>query len=409
MPKRTQELHHARFSPTVGAMRLLFLITLALAACSDPKPKRTGEGLDLGTYLPENPDLVVRVDLERVRTWPKLPRLADAVLAPLAEVTKHVQAACGFDLLAETKSLLVARRGAWRTGDVTVVATGLGKLEACRAKLGTSGALAHDGTLYRVQLAGTAIASGKQIDDKLVIIQRAGKPIDAATFAQLASRQVSPAWWSQLDHAVPIAARSETEPRIVTTTIEPGDPLVARARLTSASAETVQRDGQMANAIAQYFQNAQAGEVRSETAGMSVKLDLKATGPEIDRLIDLALPTLVGAPTTTAPAAPATPVTCAALDLAVEQYLLGSIKKAAEGARAELEARTKPLLPLLRKVFVDSCTTGVWSEAAIRCHVEAAAVAALSRFEKCREQLTPEQIKPFDAATVTAMKAATPK
>jgi hypothetical protein len=394
-------------------MRLLFPIALALAACSDPKPKRTGEGVDVGAYLPESPELVVRIDLERVRTWPKLPELADAALAPLAEVTKHVQAACGFDLLAETRTLLVARKGAWRAGDVTVVATGLTKLEACRAKLGTSGALAHDGTLYRIQLAGTPIASGKQIDDKLIIIQRAGKPIDAATFAQLAKRQVSPAWWSQLDHAAPIAARSETEPRIVTATIEPGDPLVARARLTSATAETVQRDGQLANAIAQYFKSAQAGDVRSETAGTSVKLDLQATGPEIDRLIDLVLPTLVGAPATAPPVSsaipPGEPVTCAALDKAVEQYLMGSIKKAAEGVRADLEARTKPLLPLLRKVFVDSCTTGAWSEAAIRCHVETAAVAALSRFEKCREQLTPEQITPFDAATVAAMKAAAPK
>jgi hypothetical protein len=388
-------------------MRLLFLIALALVACSDPKPKRTGEGVDFGAYLPESPDLVVRVDLERARAWQKLGKLTDAALAPLTEVTRHVQTACGFDLLAEAKTVLVARQGAWRTGDVTVVATGLGKLDACRGKLGASGALVHDGTLYRVQLAGTAIASGKQIDDKLIIIQRAGKPIDAATFAQLAKRSVSPAWWSQLDHAAPIAARSETEPRIVTATVEPGDPLIARARLTSASAETVSRDGQMANAIAQYFRSAQAGEVRSETAGTSVKLDLKATGPEIDRLIDLVLPTLVGTPTPSVP--PGEPVTCAALDQAVEQYLTGSIKKSAEGVRADLEARTKPLMPLLRKVFVESCTTGGWAEAAIRCHVETAAVAALSRFERCREQLTPEQMKAFDAATVTAMKAATPK
>ena len=387
-------------------MRLLFL-ALALVACSDPKPKRTGEGVDVGAYLPDSPDLVVRIDLERARAWQKLGKLADPALAPLAEVTTHVKTVCGFDLYSEAKTVLVARRGAWHTGDVTVVATGLGKLEACRAKLGASGALGHDGTLYRVQLAGTPVASGKLLDDKLVIVQRAGKPIDAATFGQLAKRAISPPWWSQLDHAAPIAVRSETEPRIVTATITPGDPLVARARLTSASAETVQRDTQLANGIAQYFQSAQAGTVRSETAGTSVKLDLTATGPEIDRLIDLVLPTLIGTPA--APSVPAgEPVACAALDQAVEQYLAGSVKKAAESARAELEARTKPLLPLLRKVFVDSCTTGAWSQDAIRCHVEAAAATALSRFERCREQLTPEQLKPFDAATVAAMKAATP-
>jgi len=363
-------------------MRLSFTIWLALVACSDPKPKR-GEGADLGAYLPANPDLVVRIDLERARAWPKLPLVATPALAPVAEITQFVQRTCGFDPLAEAKTVLVAKHGDWRTGDVTIVATGLGRLAGCRAKL----APPFDGE-YRVTLGGAVVASGKTIDDKLVIMQRAGKPVDAAVWSELAKQPVSPAWWSQLDQAAPIAARAQTEPRIVTATIEPGDPVIARARLTSASAEAVKRDEQVANAIAQYFQSAQAGTVKAAVAGNSVKLDLDAKGPEVDRLIELGLAALLGTANTGAP------VACPALDGAVEQYLAGTVTKATESARPELEARARSLVPLLRKVFVDSCTTGKWSQQAItsrrrprpRCR-GSSTVASCSRPSRSRRSM----------------------
>lgn len=377
-------------------------VAITVAACGGrAEPKRV-DGDDVGAYLPDNPDLVVRIDLDRVRSWPAFAKLSQLALAPLTEVTTFVRSACGLDLLTEAKTLLIARQGAWRTGDVTIAMTGLRALESCRAKLGAANPLVFEGGLYRVQQGGMAIASGKQLGDQLIFVQRAGQALDAATWSALAARRVAPAWWSQLDRAAPIAARSATAPRIIYATVEPGDPLTVRARLTSESAETAVRDQRIVSALAQYFEGAGAGTLKAEVAGTTVKADLTATGPQIEHLIDLARPTLFGTP---APLAAA--VDCQALALAVEQYLTGALKKAAEVARPALEARTRPLLLLLPKVFVDACAAGNWSQDAIRCHVESAAATALTRFERCREQLTPAQLAPLDAATVTAMKAAT--
>ena len=378
------------------------LVLLMVLACGERSEPKRVDGDDLGAYLPDEPDLVVRVDLDRVRSWPAFATVSTFLLAPLLDLTTFVRGACGIDMVAEARTLLVARRGTWRTGDVTIVATGLAKLDSCRPKLGPASPLAYADGLYRVQLGGNAIASGKRIGDQLVFVQRAGKALDAATWTTLASRRIAPAWWSQLDRAAPVAARSATEPRVVLATIEPGDPLTARARLTSQTAQTAVRDEQIAKALGQYFAAADAGTLTASVAGTSVNVEVTATGPQIDRLIQLALEMTSEVPASSAP------VPCEALKLAVEQYLKGAVKNAVESSTyTELQVRVMRVLPLLPKVFVDACVAGAWSQEAIRCHVETAAATMLSRFERCREKLTPEQLAPLDAATIAATKAAT--
>lgn len=385
-----------------------FVACLAAAGCS----KGASRAPAAYRFLPANPELVVRLDLPRVRAWPQYAKVADKALAGVHQVLATAKERCGLDLLGEASSVIVAKRGALLAGDLTVIAGGLArdKVTGCLAKVADSGSvkLAVDGDLVQATLDGRSIASGAILPSgEVVLVTRDGHGVAADAWKTEVAHGAGapPAWVAELDATAPIAVRTSDATRTVVADVKLADPLVARAKITSPTAEAAKHDVAALRAITSYLQQGKAGTMRVEPQGTATFVDLTSKGAQIDTLISIALPALFPPPPPPPPPPPsidpnAPPVDCASLGPAVKTYLEQNV---AASGRANAAAQMEKLVPALQQAFISSCTTDHWAQAAIACHVQKA--SAITEFEKCRQMLPDDQRARFDQAVAAALRA----
>lgn len=393
-------------------MRVLLASLVLVIACgkdtSTPKPPPAYR------FLPANPELVVRLDLTRVRAWPHYAKVAPRALADIEKLLAAARDQCKLDVMAEATSVIIAKRGPLLSGDLVAIASGLNKdkVTSCLATILASGSvvkLTLEDNLVQVRLGERSLASGAVLPSgDVVLVARNGAGVDPAAWKTEVTQGVValPAWLGDLDLRAPIAVRSETEKRAVTATIVLEDPLVLHGRVTSPSAAAAASDVKAAQAIANYLDQGKAGTGRVEPSGVLTFLDYTASGPEIDNLLAIALPALFGAETDRDLAATVTgpAPTCALLPDAVDAYIKQTLATAPPNMRADMEAKVVPLLPQLKQAFVDNCTKDAWAPASITCHVDNK--DRLARFEKCSQTLTAEQRGRLEAAVKAALAPA---
>jgi len=369
-------------------------------------------------FLPANPEVVVRLDLPRVRAWPHYEKVAAKALAGVDGVLAATKQQCGLDVIGEASSVILAKRGPLLAGDLTVIASGLAKdkVAGCLAKIlaaNTPVKLQLEDNLVQARIGDRPIASGAILPTgEVVLVARNGAGIEPAAWkTEVAQGAVAiPAWVAELDAEAPIAVRTSDETRTVIAKVTLGDPLVIGGRVISPNAEAAKRDEANLRAIASYLQNGDAGVARVEPVGTTTHADLTARGKQIDNLLAIAVPALFPAPapvdaTTAAPADPnAPPPDCSKLGPAVKAYLDQNLATSPPSRRAELEAQMAKLVPALQEAFIAQCTADRWAAAAIECHVTNA--TALARFERCRQTLPDDQRERLDKAVAAALTAA---
>ena len=394
-------------------MRILVLCTILAAACSD---RRLAPDVPASyRFLPAKPDVVVRVDLARARTWPQFAKVAPAALATVQRVLDGTKKVCGLDLVNEASSVVLGRSGALIGGDTTLIIAGVptAKVTSCfdaLAKSGSAMKVAIDGSLAHASIGEKSLASAAVLaSGELVIVAREGKGIDPAAWKTEVAQTAAPlpAWTSQLDAKDPIATRVVLGARTILASVQLADPLVVHGKVITESEAAAKEDVIRMNAIVQYMTQAKAGTGRIEPSGATIHADFTAKGAEIDAFVATALPGLFGAglPRDVATDAVAGPADCKALAAAVSTYLTTSLTKAPESQRKELEAAMGQLTPKLQGAYVTNCVADQWTAMSIECHI--ANSTGLARFEKCRETLSETQRQHLDVALKEALDLGT--
>ena len=382
-------------------MRLYLLALLAIGCGKRSNPESSA----IYHFLPDKPELVVRVDVAKLRAWPKFATLAPA-LKMVESAVELPKRECGLDLVSESATFVVALRGSARDGDVSAVVTGLprDKTTACLAKLAKHDPTGFvvDGTTFQLVTSGTSTASGAILaGGEAVLVSRAGRGVDPTAWKQevAAAPTPPPAWWTEMSPTAPIATRVVTTSRTAVASIDLGDPLVVHGTLISADEAAAKADLETYKAVLGYLQSGGAGTGRLEARGATVYGDFTAKGAEIDTLLGMALPALFQRQTSEAslvdPAGPQSS-DCASLTDAIARYLASAMASAAPDTKAAMQQHLDVLQGKLAKAYLDSCTADHWSATSITCHVQNA--ASLKQFEHCRDTLTAEQRTHFDEA-----------
>lgn len=382
-------------------MRFHLLALLAIGCGKKPAP----EGGSLYRFLPDKPDVVVRLDVAKIRAWPTYSALGPAlkVVESQIELPKRE---CGLDLIAESQTFMLAMRGGARDGDLSVIVTGLprDKTTACIDKLAkkTPKGFAIDGSTFQLLEGGSSTGSGAILPGgEVVIVSRAGKGVEPAAWKQeiAAGPGEAPAWSTELDQAAPIAMRVVSDGRVATGSVMLAEPLVVKGTVVSADEATAKKDLETYRAVLNYLQSGGAGSGRLEQRGETIYGDFTSAGPQVDALLGMALPALFRQQTTTAalvdPAGPQA-TDCAALPDAVSHYLATAMSTAAPETKEAMQRHIDALQTKLAKAYVDACTADHWSATSITCHVQNG--SALKRFEQCRETLSGDQRAHFDDA-----------
>ncbi|MDX2086735.1 MAG: hypothetical protein SFX73_02740 [Kofleriaceae bacterium] len=394
-----------------SAVRILVAILALFSACG--KKSSAPSTSQAYRFLPANPELVVKLDLPRVRAWPHYDKLASAALGGVDMVLKGAREQCQLDVLAEAKDVILAKRGPLLGGDLTVIASGLPreKVTGCLAKIlaaSTPMKLKLDGDLVDVKIGERSIASAAILPSgEVVLVARDGQGVEPSTWkTEVTQGAIAvPAWVSELDTSAPVAVRTHDEARTVAGSVQLGDPLVLKGTVTNPTPEAAQREVKNLSAIAEYLKKGDAGVGRVEPSGTTTRVELTATGKQIDNFLAIVGPTLFAAQAPPPPPADpnAPPPDCNALGPAVKTYLDASLAKAPPANKATLEAQMPTLAAALQQAFISSCTTDRWAAAAIECHVTNA--SALARFEKCRQMLADDERARLDQAVAAALSA----
>ena len=404
-------------------MRILVLSALLATACGGRSSTSTPPPPGY-RFLPASPDLVVRLDLVRLRAWPLYARAAELALRDartlLADATKQ----CNLDVMAEASRVVVARTGTLDAGDLTMIVSGLAreKVTSCLTTVASAGAVVKpvlDGDLVHLEFQGGALVSGAFLPGgDIVVVTRRGAGIEPQAWKAEVARTATPApaWVRELHPSDPIAVRTASAQRTVIASVQLGDPLVIRGKLVAPTPEAAKADLARGRAILSYLEQGDAGTGRLEPAGATITGELTAKGAQIANLVEMALPALLGAaPTPTAAddsggdaAAttdePVPPGDCKTLAAAVEQYIKEGLDRAPADTRAAMTSQVAAMVPRLQQAFVAHCTTDGWSDASIHCHLKHA--TDLPRFERCRQTLTPDQRDRLDKALAAALDPA---
>ena len=395
-------------------MRLLLCAAVALSACKGSSSSAPPSSV---RFLPGNPDIAFRADVQRIRAWSIYPQLAPVVLGGVEMILANAKTSCDLDVMATAKTIIAAKKGTLMAGDVTLIIGGLprDKMTTCLDTIVAAKAalqLTRDGDLFHATLQGRAIASGAILPTgELLLLQRAGMGIEAAAWKTEINQGANaiPAWWSELEVYAndPIAIRATDGKRVVLATATFTDALTVRAKILNATEDDAKRDQANIKAIYEFMKTANAGEGKVDAQGTTLFAELTAKGPQIDALIKtggaaLFPRTEAAAPTELPPAT--SPRECSELTDAVGKYMQQAIDSTAPANRAEMAAMVGKVLPALQKAYVDACTSSDWSDAAIECHVLNA--TNLPKFEKCRMGLPEAQRTPFDKAVGEALAGA---
>ncbi len=388
-------------------MRVALLLVLALG-CGKSSTKTDAPAAS--RFLPASPDLVVRLDLDKLRAWPHYGKVAPSALAGVTNILDAAKQRCNLDIMGEAKSIMLARRGALLEGDLTVIVRGLdrAKVTSCAdaiAKGSTTVKLTVDGDLVHASLADKPIASGAFLaGGDIVLVSRGGAGVVPAAWKTEVTQGANqvPAYLAELS-SDPIAVRAADDKRTIVASIALGDPLVAKGTITTKDEASAAEQGKLLTAINSYLSQGDAGTGRVEPKGAVVHADFTATGKQIDNLIAIAMPALFapGPPRDVVADATAGPGDCTQLPPAVEKYIGESMAKAAPDRRAQMEAIVATLVPALQKAFVETCTADRWTSTVVDCHVTNA--TALNRFEQCRQLLNTEQRERLDKALTAAL------
>ncbi|MBA3458379.1 MAG: hypothetical protein H0T46_00335 [Deltaproteobacteria bacterium] len=389
-------------------LRCAVLIVLA-AGCG----KKASEPPASVRFGPADPDTVLRIDVTRARAWSGWPRAAPLVFRAIQPSIDAVKSTCGFDLINDSSSILLARNGTGAQTNLTLSFGGLpgDKLSACPGKLGTAIAgleVTADGTRFEIKRAGKGFASGAILPSgEVVIVSRNAANIEAAAWRSEVDKGggEAPAWWAELEKTRPIAIRSKSAERTLTGDADLGDPFVLRMKIIAANEQVAQADHARAKAVIAFLTKAEAGIGRLEPKGLTIHGDFTATGPQIEQLLSAGLSALGGDQPEPAPptATNKTPIECSALDGAVATYVATSLEKMPPEQKEVVVPTVAKLVSGLQKAYSDSCTSDKWSFEAINCHVDDA--ANIPRFEKCRLVLTTEQREHFDTLVKAALDA----
>lgn len=395
-------------------MRILLFVSLFTLACKGgSSSSSSGQSATAQAFLPAAPDLAVRVDLARARSWPGFAKVAPVLLRDIQPILDEIKTACGLDPVAEARTVLLARR---ETAELALVVSGLAK-DRVTACAGPDRAVRLDGDLLSIHHQTRAVASGKFIGaGELVLLAKGGGALDAAAWkSEEAKAKTAPAWVASLDPSAVAAAWVVTPSRKILARTDLASPLVVRAGVTSETADTAKRDQQLVYATGEYFRNANAGVLTTALNGATVETTLTVAPEQLDALIALVTPMLTGGPKPTAkPAAdaagdiaadlmldPKISVDCESLPTAVEKYLDDSVKSSPSEGREKMRALALQLRPELQKAFRGRCVADQWSIESIRCHLATAHAGKMRRFERCA--LTPAQRKSLDADLQVAM------
>lgn len=389
-------------------MRILLFGALFAVACKGGSSgsSTTGKSGDARAFLPAEPELAVRVEVDRARAWPGFGKVAPILLTDLQPLLDELKASCNLDVVADAKRVVVASKGP----DVAIVIGGLAKdrVHAC-AKPDKS--LRLDGDLLSVHRASKAVASGKFLGSgDLVLLGQNGGALDAAAWkvAQDKATVVAP-WVATLEGAV-ATAWIVTKDRKVLAKSDLGQPLLVKASSATDSLQAAKRDQQLIFATGEFFSKANAGTIATAITGNSVDATLTVQPHQLDALIGLVSPLLSGGslvsskppdPTTptddgsgSATAEPQIPldpkivVDCFGLKDSIKKYLDASVKSAPPSSRAQMQKLATQLQPEMEKIFSQRCVTDQWPTEAIRCHIATAHAGMVIRFEKCKLSTT---------------------
>ncbi|MDB4961168.1 MAG: hypothetical protein JWP01_1167 [Myxococcales bacterium] len=405
-------------------MRTLVVSTLAVLGCgggsSAPSVPASYR------FLPPSPELVVRLDLARARTWPQFPKLATQALAGVQRVLDDAKTACNLDLVGEAKTVVLARTGPLVTGDTTLIVDGIprAKIASCLSTISKPGGslqIVVDGDVFQAEIGARAIASGAWLPSgETVLVMRAGQGVEPTAWkTEVTKGAVAlPAWAGELDARAPIAVRVvDPSKRTIRASVTLADPLVIKGVVVDADEVSAKDDATKMKAIAGYLSQANAGTGRVEQKGTTIHADFTAAGPQIDAFLTTALPAVfsntalpiaalaAGGSAASDPGAPSGTTDCTVLGPAVEAYIKEGLAKAPEAQRKDIESALPKLVPALQSAFVDTCKADSWSAASIDCHIKNA--TALSSFEKCRQTLTTEQREHLDKKLAEALSVST--
>lgn len=396
------------------ALRAAALGALVLVACKKSSGPPPSPAL---RFLPASPDLVLRLDMKRIRAWALYDKAAPIALAGAAKLLEDAKQRCNLDVIGDATSIVIARRGALLAGDLTLVVAGLdrAKVTSCLQAIATQASVLSitlDGDVVQASIADRPVASGAFLPGgEIVLVSRDGAGVapDAWKAEVTQGATTIPAYWAELDAKQPIAIRVVDDVRTVLASVELGDPLIVRGKVVTASEAAARDDAKRMNAILGYLSQADTGTGRIEPQGATIFADFTATGPQAANFVGVALPAVMGAG---GPARDLTldvktgPGDCSVLPAAVEKYLATGMQKAPPERRQEMEKALPTLGPALQQAFVDTCTADQWSASSVECHVTNA--DALAQFERCRETLTEEQRGHLDTALATAISASAP-
>lgn len=394
-------------------MRILIATAILATACSS-KTSTANDASPSSRFLPPAADLVVRLDMQRIRAWPQFGKVAPIALKSVQNLLDAAKQQCNLDVIGDASRIVIARRGALLGGDVTAIASGLAadKVKSCLTTIASSGSImkvAFEGELVQVSVSDRPLASGAFLPGgDIVFVSRSGAGVEPAAWkTEVAGSGTAPAWWANLDATAPISARVATSDRVILASAQLGDPLVVRGTSTATTEALAKEDVTYLKAIFNYFEQGKAGTGRVTPKGTTTEADLTARGDEIDNLITIALPALVGESLPDLTATVSTePRTCDDLNAAVTAYMGEGLNRTPEARKAEMTAMMGTVVPALQKAFVDACKADAWPSPVIDCHVRNA--TELPKFEKCAEQLDKEPRDRLNVALSSALQSAKP-
>src|SRR5687768_4628302 len=96
---------------------LLFGALLAVACKGGSSGSSTGKSGNATAFLPADPEVAVRVEVDRARAWSGFAKITPILLRDVQPLLDELEAGCKLDVVGEAKRMIVARKG----GDLAIV------------------------------------------------------------------------------------------------------------------------------------------------------------------------------------------------------------------------------------------------------------------------------------------------
>ncbi|HEY4181305.1 MAG TPA: hypothetical protein VGM90_30880 [Kofleriaceae bacterium] len=385
-----------------------FLIAAAVAsvalasACSGKSSSSAPPG---ARFLPASPDVAIKLDMPRLRAWGNFAKAAPLATTSVEMLLASAKEKCGLDVLGTATSIIGAKKGVLMSGDVTVVVGGLPKdtVTGCLDKVASAKSvleLVRDGDLFQVSVQGRSVASGAILPSgDVVLVERNGSGIAAADWrTEVSGSGPIPSYWDDLNAygTEPILVRVTDPQHVIFTAVGLTNGAKVRAKLSNTTPEGGERDRNIIKALLEYIDKAKAGTGKVDSNGGTTFVELNATGDQEMALVQLASAGLFARNTDLVKKATQGPVACDDLRGAVQTYMQEALRVSAPEQQQQMAEVVARVITPLQAAYVDSCTSGKWTNEVIACHIDNAKF--LPSFEKCRLLLPEDTRAVFDAA-----------